>query len=119
VRLQERQSGRLPRDLGERAALEVVRQTPLLDGPEDRAVLLVDDRDAERILITDPNRLILLTTFDYLRQLEAAQRIQSAEAVLEAAEQRGRMPSRRDLWSDHDPEMREAVQAILRQTADR
>jgi hypothetical protein len=66
---------------------------------DERALLLSDDRDAERLVVVDPDRLILLTTWDYLHQLEEAQRIQSADAVIEAVRQAGRNPSLRDLWS--------------------
>ena len=105
--------GRRPsRDLGERAALELIRNFPM--GENDRALLLSDDRDAERLSIVDPSRLILLTTWDYLRQLEDAQRIQSADAVIAAVREFGRNPPMRDLWSQHDPEVRDAVRAILR-----
>lgn len=104
---------RLSRDLGERAALEVIRYTHLIDDPDDRALLLSDDRDVERLVVIDPDRLILMTTWDYLRQLEDAQRIQSAEAVLELVRESGRHPAQRDLWSSHDPEVKDAVKAIL------
>jgi hypothetical protein len=105
-------TGRRPsRDLGERAALELIRALPL--GTDERALLLSDDRDAERLSIVDPAKLILLTTWDYLRQLEAAQRIQSADAVIAVVREAGRNPPTRDLWSQHDPEMREAVMAII------
>jgi hypothetical protein len=57
--------------------------------------------------------LILLTTWDYLRQLEEAQRIQSADAVIDAVRRAGRNPPKRDLWSNHDPEIRDAVKAVL------
>lgn len=109
--LVESQGGRLARDLGERAALEVIRTYPL--EPDQRALLLSDDRDAERLSIVDPERMILLTTWDYLVQLEAAQRIQSAMATLEAARAAGRNPAMRDLWSGHDPDVRDAVRRIL------
>ena len=85
--------GRRPsRDFGERAALEVIRTLPL--GENERALLLSDDRDAARLVIVDPEKLILLTTWDYLRQLEEAQRIQSADAVIDAARAAG--PTRRN-----------------------
>jgi hypothetical protein len=109
--LLETQGGRLARDLGERAALELVRAYPLQ--AHERALLLSDDRDAERLSIVDPERLILLTTWDYLRQLEEAKRIQSADAVMAAVREAGRNPSKRDLWSGHDPEIRDAVKTIL------
>lgn len=106
---------RLSRDLGERAALEIVRYTNLLDGKDDRALLLSDDRDVERLVAIDPERIVLLTTWDYLRQLEDARRIQSADAVMSAVKQLGREPAKRGVWDQHDPDVREAVIAILDQ----
>ncbi len=82
-------AGRRSRDLGERAALEVIRNYPLAE--QERALLLSDDRN-RRVVVIDPDRLILLTTWDYLRQLEEAQRIQSADAVIEAVRAAGRNP---------------------------
>jgi len=109
--LRENDGRRIARDLGERAALEVIRNYPL--DADTRALLLIDDRDAERLIIGDPTKLIPLTTLDYLRQLEVAQRIQSADAVIDAVRAAGRNPPARDLWSDHAPEVREAVKAAL------
>jgi hypothetical protein len=103
--------GRMERDLGERAAVETVRNFPL--AVDDRAILLSDDRDVERLVVVDPQRVILLTTWDYLSQLEAAQRIQSADAVIEAARQRGRNPPIAELWNRHDPEIRDAVRGAI------
>lgn len=105
------QGGRMPRDLGERAAIEIIRGLPL--GEEERALLLSDDRDVGRVIVTDPDRLILLTTWDYLRQLEQARRIQSADAVMEAVRKAGRNPPTRDIWSQHDPEIRDAVRTVI------
>lgn len=111
TRLLELQGGRLPRDLGERSALGLVRAYPLSE--HERAILLSDDCDAERLSSVDPEKLILLTTWDYLRQLEDAQRIQSADAVIAAARAAGRSPATRDLWAKHDPEIRDAVRKII------
>lgn len=113
-RLLSEQPGYRPsRDLGERAALELVRHGHLLDRPDERALLLSDDRDVQRLLVVDPERIILLTTWDFLRQLEEAQRIQSADAVIERVRDAGRNPMQRGLWTGHDPEIRDAVRAIL------
>ena len=112
TQLLELNGGRMSRDMGERAALELIRVFPM--AAEERALLLSDDRDAERLSIVDPHRLVLLTTWDFLRQLEAAQRIQSADMVMEAARQSGRSPSARDLWSGHDPDVQQAVKDILK-----
>jgi hypothetical protein len=109
--LRENPGHKPARDVGERAAVEVVRNYPL---PGDmRALLLSDDSDTERLLVFEPDKAILLTTWDYLRQLEEAQRIQSADAVIEAVRAAGRNPPLRDLWSQHDPEVRDAVKAII------
>jgi hypothetical protein len=109
--LREISGRRTARDPGERAALELIRNMPM--GADERALLLSDDRDAERLVIVDPAKLILLTTWDYLRQLEEAGRIQSADAVIAAVRAAGRNPPTRDLWSKHDPEIRDAVKAII------
>ena len=67
----------------------------------------------QKLLVIDPERIILLTTWDFLRQLEEAQRIQSADAVINLVRAAGRNPVQRDLWSGHEPEIRDAVRAIL------
>lgn len=113
--LASRAGRRLPRDLGERAALEIVRETRLIDAPDDRALLLSDDKDVERLVVIDKNRLILLTTGDFLRQLEAAHRIQSADQVLALVRAAGRTPSERGLWDQHDPQVKDAVRSLLEQ----
>jgi len=119
-RLLSEQPGYRPsRDLGERAALELVRHAGLLVGPDDRALLLSDDRDVERLLVVDPERIILLTTWDFLRQLEEAQRIQSADAVIDLVRAAGRNPVQRDLWSGHEPVIRDAVKVILASSRDK
>jgi hypothetical protein len=102
---------RRTRNLGEQAALEVIRNYPLAQ--HERALLLSDDRDIGRVIVIDPDRLILLATWDYLRQLEEAQRIQSADAVIEAVRAAGRNPPTRDMWSRHDPQIRNAVRAVI------
>jgi hypothetical protein len=111
--LSEQPGYRPSRDLGERAALELVRHGHLLEAPEDRALLLSDDRDVQRLIVVDPERVILLTTWDFLHQLEEAHRIQSADAVLDRVRAAGRNPVKRDLWSGHDSDIRDAVRDIL------
>lgn len=106
-----RQGGRMEKDLGERAAVETIRNYPLTE--DERAILLSDDRDVERIVVIDPQKVVLLTTWDYLCQLEEAQRIQSADAVFEAAREKGRHPPTHELWSQHDPKIRDAVRAVI------
>jgi hypothetical protein len=104
---------RLPRDLGERSALEVARGSNLLDEPGDRAILLTDDRGTRRLIVTEPEKIVLLTTLDFLRRMEEARKLQSADAIIEEARARGRNPATFELFAGHDPEVRDAVRAIL------
>ena len=69
-----------------------------------------------RVIVTDASpliKIVLLTTSDFLRQLERAHRIQSADQVLDAARRADLNPSTRDIWSRHDPEVGDAVKAVL------
>ncbi len=112
ILLRDLNPGRKPgKNVGETAAIEIIRNFPLAENA--RALLLSDDRDAQRLLVFEPEKAILLTTWDYLRQLEEAQRIQSADAVMDAVRQAGRNPPKRELWSGHDPEIRDAVRAVI------
>ncbi len=57
-------AGRRQRDLGERAALEVIRHHPL--AKDERALLLSDERDIGRVIVIDPDKhrdKILFRTF--------------------------------------------------------
>lgn len=105
------QGGRLERNLGERAAVEVIRDWKLAD--EQRAILISDDRDMGRIVVIDPTQIILLTTWDFLRQLEEGQRIQSADAVMQAARDAGRHPPTRGLWDHHAADIQDAIRAVI------
>jgi hypothetical protein len=53
------QGGHLEKDLGERAAVEIIRTFPLAE--HERAILLSDDRDVNRVVVIDPQKIILLT----------------------------------------------------------
>ena len=53
-------------------------------------------------------------TMDYLKLVEAEQRIQSADAVFDRALAAGRTPSRVEKFGEHDPALREAVRDTLR-----
>ncbi len=39
-----------------------------------------------------------------------------AEAVMEAVRAAGRNPPTREIWSQHDPEIRDAVRAVIERT---
>ena len=78
------EEGRAIRGLGEQAAVEEMMR--IIDRDPEAVVLLIfEDSDIakRRGLLGDHAELI--TTGDFLRELEAAGRIQSADAVLDAA----------------------------------
>jgi len=83
------EEGRPTRALGEQAALEVLDRF-LSSNPTAEALLLFEDSDiAKRQAIID-ERVSLITTGDFLRALEAAGFIQSADHILDQAAERGR-----------------------------
>ena len=97
---------RAPRDLGERAAVEAIRHTLVL-APHERAVFITEDdrllTGTYVVLEADQDRMISITTRDFLEGLEEAQRINSADDVYRRAEDAGRFASRRaTLASQHE-----------------
>jgi hypothetical protein len=61
-----------------------------------------------RVIVREREKVIELGTVDFLKLLEAEQRIQSAQAVFERAPAAGRSPSRTEKFGEHDPAMRKA-----------
>ena len=104
------------RDLGERAAVEVIRYGVRL-GPDERAVLITEDdrvlRGSFIITVEDRARLIPITTHDFLTGLEAAGRINSADEVYRRAEAEGRHASRQRILDAQHRQARAAVEAML------
>jgi hypothetical protein len=78
-------------DRGERAALEVLNYKTAAD-PELQALLLFEDSDIRRRSFVRllPERVSAISTGDFLHELEAAGRIQSADHILDEAAARGR-----------------------------
>jgi hypothetical protein len=99
-----------PRDLGERAAIEAIRHTLVLAKDERALFITEDDRLLTGIYIVlgeDRDRMITITTWDFLQGLEEAQRINSTEEVYRRAEDAGRLASRRAaLAADHERQLR-------------
>jgi hypothetical protein len=112
----ERAPGRRTRDLGERAAIEAIHDAIDI-APDERALLLTeDDRVLRQVLVTQPelsDRIIPLTTRDYLVELETAGRINSADEVYRAAERAGRVSSQRRTLTDQVETRRGAVRPAL------
>lgn len=100
-------------NLGERAAVEVIEEPArLLAG--DKAVILCEETALlRRIVVQERDKIVEITTLDFLTLLEAEQRIQSADAVFERALAAARRPSRVEKFADHDPDLRDAVRETL------
>ncbi len=109
------------RDLGERAAIEAVRYGVMLSA-EERAVLITEDdrvlRGSFIITAEDRERIIAITTSDFLNGLEAAGRINSADEVYRRAEDQGRAASRRQILEAQHAVARDAVHAMLNRRED-
>ena len=89
-------------NLGEQAAVEVIEEPGRL-GADERGVLLCEETAVlKRITVQDKEKIVELSTLDFLRVLEAEQRIQSADAVFEQAILAGRTPSTVEKMADHE-----------------
>lgn len=101
-------------NLGERAAVEIIEEPDRLIGDERGVLLCEETAVLRRVLVRDRERIVELSTMDFLRILESERRIQSAEHVFQAAEQAGRTPSRTEKLPSHTDEAREAVRDLVR-----
>ena len=101
-------------DLGERAAVEVIEEPDRLTGDERGVLLCEETAVLKRVVVRDRDRIVELSTLDFLRILEAEQRIQSAEQVFELAAKAGRAASRIEKMSAHDQATREAIKGLVK-----
>lgn len=99
--------------MGERAAVEVIEQPDRLLGDERGLLLCEETAVLKRVIARDRDRIVELSTLDFLRILEAEQRIQSAEQVFELAEKAGRFPSRAEKLSAYDEATRTASAGLV------
>jgi hypothetical protein len=108
-----------PRDLGERAAIEAIRHALVL-GKDERAIFITEDdrllTGTYVILDQDRDRMISITTWDFLEGLEEAHRINSAEEVYRRAEDAGRLASRRAALAAAHERAIAAVKDLLRRS---
>jgi len=93
------EEGRSIRGLGEQAAIEALERF-LGGSPEAEALLLFEDSDVEKRRAVVDARASLISTGDFLRELEAAGLIQSADHVLDQAARQGRNVQRQRLAGD-------------------
>ena len=96
-------------DLGERAAVEVIEEPDRLEGDERGLLLCEELAVLKRVAVRDRDRIVELSTLDFLRILEGEQLIQSAEQVFELAAKAGRFPSRTEKMSGHDDATHAAI----------
>lgn len=108
------------RDLGERAALHALRHGIRMQ-PDERAILLTEDdrvlRGSFIITAEDRDRMILMTTRDFLVALEAAGRINSADEVYRIVEDAGRAASRRQVLQEQHQSAVAAVERVMQRRA--
>jgi len=105
------EEGRSIRGLGEQAAIETLERF-LRSDPAAEALLLFEDTDVEKRRAIVDQRVSLITTGDFLRELEAARLIQSADYVLDQAAARGRNVERQH-GAGEDAETRERLRDQL------
>jgi hypothetical protein len=115
--LREHNPAARQRNLGEQAAIEAIRYGLRLAANE-RAVLITEDdrvvRGSVIILAEDRERIIPITTRDFLIGLEEAGRINSADEVYRMAEDAGRHASRLTVLTQLHEQARLAVERLLR-----
>jgi len=90
------EEGRSIRGLGELAAIEALERF-IRASPDANALLLFEDSDIERRRVVIDDRVALISTGDFLRELERAGLIQSADHILALASERGRNVERQRL----------------------
>jgi hypothetical protein len=66
------------------------------------------------LTVRDRDRIVEISTLDFLRILEAEKRIQSAEQVFALAAQAGRSASRVEKLNAHNEATRTAIQELVR-----
>jgi hypothetical protein len=104
-------TGQKPKGLGELSAQESIQTLPV--GPDERALLLMEDPKAVRI-INPSSVVITLSTRDYLDALEAEHRIQSADQIYARAHAALRCPGQSSFLAAQPPAHRQAVLDALR-----
>ena len=83
------EEGRSIRGLGEQAAIETLERF-LRGNPNAEALLLFEDSDVEKRRAIVDQRVSLISTGDFLRELETAGSIQSTDYILDRAAAQGR-----------------------------
>lgn len=101
-------------NLGEQAAVEVIEQPGRLEADEHGVLLCEESAVLRRVIVRDRERIVEISTTDFLRILEQEGRIQSVDAVLEMALAAGRKPGAKAHLESKSPEIRDAIHALVR-----
>jgi len=101
-------------ELGERAAVEVIEEPGRLEGDERGLLLCEETTVLKRVVVRDRDRIVELSTLDFLTILEAERRIQSADQVFAAAARAGRSASRVRKVDGHDAATRAAIASLVK-----
>lgn len=107
------EDGRTVKDMGEQAALETL-DIFLAKNADGEALLLFEDSDIRRRRAVVDDRVSLISTGDFLRELQTARLIQSADHILDEAARTGRNVEMQRAAAQ-DPEAHEALRQQLRE----
>jgi hypothetical protein len=110
------EEGRAIRGLGEQAAIEALERFLRSDATAE-ALLLFEDSDLERRRAVVDQRVSLISTGDFLRELETAGLIQSTDYILDQAAAQGRNVERQRRASE-DSTTRERLREQLTRRGD-
>lgn len=110
------EEGRTIRGLGEQAAIETLERF-LRGNPNAEALLLFEDSDIEKRRAIVDQRVSLVSTGDFLRELETAGLIQSTDSILDQAAAQGRNVEKQRK-SGRDAATRERLREQLAQRRD-
>jgi hypothetical protein len=105
------EEGRTVRGLGEQAAIETLERF-LRSDPTAEALLLFEDTDIEKRRAVVDQRVSLISTGDFLRELENAGLIQSTDYILDQSAAQGRNVERQRRASE-DTTTRERLRGQL------
>ena len=100
--------------LGEQSAVEIINHPAELDDDEKAVLLCEETAVLKRVTVESKDKIIELSTVDFLKLLEQMQRIQSFQYVLDQARQAGRNASVHEHLFKHSPEVKQAILDILR-----
>lgn len=103
-------------NLGEQAAVEVIEQPGRLSLDERGVLLCEESAILRRVTVQDRERIVAISTTDFLRLLEQEHRIQSVDAVLKLALDAGRTPSAKEHLPSHSAEVRASIAELVRRS---